>query len=107
MQFKIHKYLFLTCLFCRLNSICIAQDFITNPSFEGPDGIEVIPADWFAGCGVLNTPDTQPGWWNVENKPHDGKSYINLLYKQDGTTESVYQKLAKPWIAFQVFIHTI
>lgn len=75
---------------------CIAQNFITNPGFEGPDGIEVVPEDWFTGCGVMNTPDTQPGWWNVENKPQEGKAYIDLLYKDDGTTESVYQKLAQP-----------
>lgn len=81
-------------LFCstRLN----AQNYITNPGFEGQPGIESIPADWFAGCGNINTPDTQPGWWNVENKPYEGDSYINLLYKDDGTTESVYQKLTQP-----------
>lgn len=73
-----------------------SQNYITNPGFEGPDGIEVIPSDWFAGCGVMNTPDTQPGWWNVENKPFEGKAYIDLLFKEDGTTESVYQKLAQP-----------
>lgn len=104
MNFKSHKYLFLTCFFCGLNSFCFAQNFITNPSFEGPDGIEVIPSDWFAGCGVLNTPDTQPGWWNVENKAQDGKAYIDLLYKDDGTTESVYQKLANPLPAGGCFL---
>src|SRR5688572_15825418 len=80
------------------------QNFITNPGFEGPDGIEVIPEDWFAGCGVMNTPDTQPGWWNIENEPHEGKSYINLLYKDDGTTESVYQQLAEPLPAGSCFL---
>ena len=84
-------------VFCfALNLKIVAQNFITNPGFEGPDGIEVIPEDWFPGCGVMNTPDTQPGWWNVENKPQEGKSFINLLYKEDGTTESVYQKLDRP-----------
>jgi hypothetical protein len=82
--------------FCLSLEWCFGQNFITNPGFEGPDGIEQIPADWFAGCGVMNTPDTQPGWWNIENKPYEGKSFINLLYKEDGTTESVYQKLAVP-----------
>lgn len=75
-----------------------SQNYITNPGFEGPDGIEVIPSDWFGGCGVMNTPDTQPGWWNIENKPAEGNAYIDLLYKEDGTTESVYQKLASPLI---------
>jgi gliding motility-associated-like protein len=85
-------------------SLNAQQNLITNPGFEGPDGIETIPEDWFAGCGVMNTPDTQPGWWNVENKPHEGKSYINLLYKDDGTTESVYQKLAEPLPAGSCFL---
>lgn len=84
-------------LICLVFSVNVwTQNYITNPGFEGPDGVEVIPEDWFAGCGVMNTPDTQPGWWNIENKPHEGKSYINLLFKEDGTTESVYQKLAEP-----------
>ena len=73
-----------------------AQNYITNPGFEGNDGIDVIPENWSAGCGVMNTPDTQPGWWNIENKPYEGKSFINLLFKEDGTTESVYQQLATP-----------
>jgi len=98
------KYVFLFSLFFGLINSTFSQNFITNPSFEGPDGIELIPSDWFAGCGVLNTPDTQPGWWNVENKPKDGNGYINLLYKEDGTTESVYQKLAKPLPAGSCFL---
>ncbi len=81
-----------------------AQNYITNPGFEGPDGIEVIPEDWFAGCGVMNTPDTQPGWWNIENKPQEGNSFISLLFKEDGTTESVYQKLATPLQAGACYI---
>lgn len=84
------------CLLTCTTFQAFSQNYITNPGFEGKDGIEVIPADWFAGCGVMNTPDTQPGWWNVENKPAEGKSYIDLLYKEDGTTESVYQKLQTP-----------
>lgn len=81
-----------------------AQNYITNPGFEGPDGIEVIPSDWFAGCGTMNTPDTQPGWWNIENKPYEGNSYINLLFKDDGTTESVYQKLPVPLVAGSCYL---
>lgn len=81
-----------------------AQNYITNPGFEGPDGVEVIPEDWFAGCGVMNTPDTQPGWWNVENVPQEGNSYISLLFKEDGTTESVYQKLPTPLQADACYI---
>lgn len=93
--------------FILLAGICngtLAQNFITNPGFEGPDGIEVIPEDWFSGCGVMNTPDTQPGWWNIENKPYQGNAYINLLFKEDGTTESVYQKLAEPLTAGSCYI---
>ena len=73
-----------------------SQNYITNSGFEGPDGISVIPPDWLSGCGVMNTPDTQPGWWNIENKPPEGKTFIDLLFKEDGTTESVYQQLAVP-----------
>lgn len=93
---KHHQISFLFLLFQATIPHSFSQNYITNPGFEGPDGIEVIPEDWFAGCGTMNTPDTQPGWWNVENKPYEGNSYINLLFKEDGTTESVYQKLAAP-----------
>lgn len=78
-------------LLAELSGHC--NNYIKNPGFEGPDGIEVVPEHWTAGCGVMNTPDTQPGWWNIENEPHSGDSFLNLLYKEDGTTESVYQKL--------------
>lgn len=89
----------LALLFQAAFTVSFSQNYLTNPGFEGPDGIGVIPSDWFAGCGVMNTPDTQPGWWNVENKPYEGNSYLNLLFKEDGTTESVYQKLASPLMA--------
>lgn len=73
-----------------------AQNYIVNGGFEGPDGIGKLPEHWSAGCGVMNTPDTQPGWWNVENDPAERKSFINLLFKEDGTAESVYQELSSP-----------
>ncbi len=92
---KSTKYI-IACLSLLVSIQGISQNFIKNGSFEGPDGIEVIPPDWEAGCGIMNTPDTQPGWWNVENTPQDGNSYLDLLYKEDGTTESVYQKLENP-----------
>jgi len=91
-------------LFFIFHGFCHAQNYISNPSFEGPTGVELIPPSWLAGCGVMNTPDTQPGWWNVENKPYDGKSYISLLYKEDGTTESVYQILENPLPAGACFL---
>lgn len=89
------KYLLILTYFL-ISTISFSENFISNGGFEGPDGIEIIPSDWSAGCGVMNTPDTQPGWWNVENKPFEGESYIDLLYKEDGTTESIYQKLETP-----------
>lgn len=94
MWFKKKTYSFIFCVL--VSSLSFNQNLVTNGGFEGPDGIEKIPFDWYAGCGVMNTPDTQPGWWNVENDPYEGKSYLNLLYKEDGTKESVYQKLQTP-----------
>ena len=90
------KYLILITFI--INTLLQAQEstFITNGGFEGEPGIEEIPWGWQAGCGNINTPDTQPGWWNVENEPAQGTSYLNLLYKEDGTQESVFQKLKKP-----------
>ena len=73
-----------------------ADSYITNGGFEGPDGVELVPPEWVAGCGYMNSPDTQPGWYNNYLRPHGGKSYIDLLYKNDGSHESVYQELRKP-----------
>ena len=81
-----------------------ADNFIQNGSFEGTPGIENIPEHWQAGCGSINTPDTQPGWWNVELEPQNGDSYLDLLYKEDGTRESVYQELENPLPAGSCFL---
>ncbi len=81
-----------------------ADGFIRNGGFEGTPGIENVPEDWNAGCGNINTPDTQPGWWNVELEPKEGSTYLNLLYKEDGTQESVYQKLVNPLPAGSCFL---
>ena len=81
-----------------------ADNFIRNGSFEGTPGIENIPEFWQAGCGSINTPDTQPGWWNVELPPQDGETYLDLLYKEDGTKESVYQELENPLPAGSCFL---
>lgn len=52
----------------------------------------------------MNSPDTQPGWYNVYLKPHEGKTYINLLYKDDGSEESIYQELSKTLLAENCFM---
>ncbi len=83
---------------------CYCDNLITNGGFEGPDGIEVVPPEWTAGCGYMNTPDSQPGWYNNYLPPFEGKGYINLLYKSDGSEESVYQELQKTLPAGSCFL---
>ena len=88
-------------------SLVFADNLITNGGFEGPDGIEVVPPDWNAGCGYQNTPDSQPGWYNNYLDPYEGKGYINLLYKGDGTKESIWQELRKTLPAGSCFLISI
>lgn len=52
--------------------------FITNPSFEGTTGAGLIPEGW-EGCDENSTPDTQPGFWEVNNSPSHGESYLGLI----------------------------
>ena len=50
---------------------------VQNPSFEGNSGIGITPAPWEI-CMNGQTPDTQPGWFDVNIAPSDGATYLGL-----------------------------
>jgi hypothetical protein len=42
------------------------------------------------------TPDIQPGQWGVTKAPLQGRSYVGLITREDGTREGMYQALSEP-----------
>ncbi|RMG87488.1 MAG: hypothetical protein D6714_02270 [Bacteroidetes bacterium] len=79
-----------------------------NSSFEEiiPDPVNPAPAGWFP-CRPGSTPDALPGPWNVHNPPSDGKHYVGLLTRDDGTFESIGQKLSRPLKAGECYMFSL
>ena len=78
-------------LFC---SGSVIGQILANPSFEGPPRESIPPPDWFP-CNTYSTPDTQPGFWNVNSPPSQGNTYISLTTRgingldNDNTVEAI------------------
>ncbi|MBT8219405.1 MAG: hypothetical protein KJP00_06260 [Bacteroidia bacterium] len=68
-----------------------AQIEIKNPSFEISNSAG-IPTDWTI-CNSGSTPDMLPGLWDVISEPSDGNTYLGLITRNDGTWESIGQRL--------------
>lgn len=96
-------FLLVSC--CLVVSFLSAQDTIQvkNPSFELPNPLQDMsqcckaPKDWNA-CGDIksNQPDIQPGHFEVNTKPHDGKHYLSLVARDNETWEYITQELTHP-----------
>lgn len=77
-------------------SAAIAQPArLLNPSFEGEPRDATIPRGWFI-CEEGTTPDILPGPWGVYNEPQAGETYVGLITRDNGTWESIGQKLSRP-----------
>ena len=77
-------------------SIFIAQSIqLANASFEGEHADATMPQEWSA-CQRGSTPDILPGSWGVYLEPFEGTSYIGLITREDGSYESIGQKLSTP-----------
>jgi hypothetical protein len=77
-------------------SAAVAQPArLINPSFEGEPRDATIPRGWFV-CEEGTTPDILPGPWGVYNEPHAGETYVGLITRENGTWESIGQKLSRP-----------
>ncbi|MCR9288038.1 MAG: hypothetical protein NXI23_11715 [Bacteroidetes bacterium] len=70
---------------------------LDNSSFERiiSDPVNPTPTGWF-GCQMGSTADALPGVWNVNKKASEGKSYVGILTREDGTWESIGQELSEP-----------
>jgi hypothetical protein len=87
-------------LFCTLLASAIAlaisaQSYIKNPSFEGNPQDATVPAGWFV-CEEGSTPDILPGPWGVYGEAADGDTFLGLITREDGTWESIGQRLSSP-----------
>jgi hypothetical protein len=66
--------------------------YFHNPSFEGQPQDATSPAGWLP-CEPGTTPDILPGPWGVYNEASDGESFVGLITRDDGTWESIGQRL--------------
>jgi hypothetical protein len=85
--------------------------FLVNPSFEGRPRYASLPQGW-KNC-AFNTespPDLHPvvqGNYGVVQKPFDGKTYIGLVVRDNGSTESLGQMLPQPLVAGQCYTFSL
>ncbi|MDJ1503572.1 gliding motility-associated C-terminal domain-containing protein [Xanthocytophaga agilis] len=85
-------YLFISILIVSLSSHAQESFLFDNPSFEGPPKSDLPPSGW-SNCGSKSTVDTQPSFWGVETKPSEGKTYISMVCREDGSSEMASQYL--------------
>ncbi|MEQ8706499.1 MAG: hypothetical protein RIC19_21380 [Phaeodactylibacter sp.] len=69
--------------------------FLNNASFEDGALDATVPSGWF-GCETGSTPDILPGQWGVYNPAEEGDTYLGLITREDGTWESIGQRLTAP-----------
>lgn len=73
----------------------VGQITLTNPSFEEKPGVSNVPYGWVT-CTPGSTPDILPGKWGVNKSPQQGMGYLGLITRENGSNESIGQKLKKP-----------
>ena len=89
-----HRILFLLILNI-ITSGAYAQVKLLNASFEGDAQDATMPVNWFS-CEPGSTPDILPGPWGVFTEASEGETFMGLISRDDGSIESVGQRLAKP-----------
>ncbi|MDX1410355.1 MAG: hypothetical protein R3330_19525 [Saprospiraceae bacterium] len=65
-----------------------------NASFEGEPRDATVPRGWYI-CKEGTTPDILPGPWGVYLEPADGDTYVGLITRENGTWESIGQRLTE------------
>ncbi len=68
---------------------------LVNSSFEGEPQDATVPVGWFP-CEPGTTPDILPGPWGVYNEPSEGNTYVGLITRENGSHESIGQRLSEP-----------
>ena len=81
-------------LVCFFSGISYGQISLSNPSFEDKPKDATTPIGWNS-CGSYSTPDILPGYWEVTHKPVNGKTFLGLITRGDGTNEWIGQKISE------------
>ena len=71
-----------------------AQIFLTNASFEGQPQDATVPVGWLP-CEAGTTPDILPGPWGVFTEASEGRTFVGLITREDGSWESICQRLSQ------------
>ncbi len=87
-------------LFFSIILICPTSDltgqiYFDNSSFEGNPEDATMPTGWHH-CLDGTTPDLLPGPWGVIKEAHEGDTYLGLISRENGTWESIEQRLSQP-----------
>jgi gliding motility-associated-like protein len=84
----------LTLILCCCKTIYSQDILLKNPSLEGSPGENSAPPTWIA----INTPDIQPGVYNISKAASSGNTYIGLhssLNKMEGIAQEVPLKAGR------------
>ena len=94
-QRNMTRQLLIFCLFSFYATLSMGQMRLNNSSFEGAPQDATVPTGWFP-CERGSTPDILPGPWNVFIEASEGETYMGLITREDGSWESVGQRLRTP-----------
>jgi hypothetical protein len=88
-------------------ALIISQSiYLNNASFEGIPQDATVPAGWFS-CELGTTPDILPGAWGVYQEASEGDTYVGLITRDDGTWESIGQRLSSSLKAKECYSFTL
>lgn len=99
-------YTLVFCCFFGLTPPLSAQIYLKNPSFEGVAKDATMPVEWSA-CELGSTPDILPGFWDVWTKPAEGNTYLGLITREDGSRESIGQRLSESLVAGECYTFSL
>ncbi|MEO6038551.1 MAG: hypothetical protein ABIQ93_09060 [Saprospiraceae bacterium] len=79
---------------------------LQNPSFEADKPqVGTTPIGWYDCGSPLETPtDIQPGIWGVELPAAQGRTYISLVVRDNGSSEGIGQELSKPLVKDSIYL---
>ncbi len=86
------KDFYISIIFLSVCTLLSGQVTLDNSSMEGTPADATMPSGWFSAAEGT-TPDILPGYWGVYNEPFDGETYIGIITRQDGSFESISQRL--------------
>lgn len=77
-----------------------------NPSFEDEPAHSHPPRGWYYCDGPGESPpDTHPGgFFGVRQTPYDGRTYLGMVARDNGTTEGVGQRLPNLMVPGQCYV---